>query len=409
MRGFGPDGVMRGFCVALVALSLVVATGCTSETSRADAGDKRTRSTSASPSPTPKPITVTVTPADKATGVATSGDIQVAATNGTVSQVAVTGADGKPVPGALAADGKAWTPAVQLAYGARYTVAVTAAADEGEPKVTTSTFTTMAKPSSSKIVGADLYFSDGDTVGVGMPLIVEFSKPIPPAARAAVERRLLVTTTPVVAGSWHWFGGSEVHYRGPNYWVPGTKITLRAAIGGLPMGNGKFGKRDRLARITVGSAVVSKINNQNHTMTVFRNGKVLRTIPVSLGKRSTPSSSGIHVVMEKRTEMVMDSSSYGLPITAPGGYRTKVYSAVRYTWGGEFTHGAPWSVGDQGRRNVSHGCVNMAPSNARWFHELSKKGDVIEIIGTGRKVQPGNGWTDWNIPWPQYVAGSALH
>ena len=168
------------------------------------------------------------------------------------------------------------------------------------------------------------------------------------------------------------------------------------------------GKRDRVANITVGSSVISKVNNAAHNMTVWKDGVLIRTMPVSLGKRSSPTSSGTHVVMEKKPEAWFDSTTFGLDKDAPGGYRKKVYWDVRFTWGGEFTHAAPWSVGDQGKQNVSHGCVNLSPSNARWFYELSKKGDVIEIVGTERKVKPGDGWTDWNLTWEQYVAGSAL-
>jgi lipoprotein-anchoring transpeptidase ErfK/SrfK len=393
----------------LAATSLLALTACNGAPSAnaADDGKKTSNSeTKATPTPTAPPLTVAVTPADKAAGVATSADVAVT-TTGTVEQVTLTAANGKPVPGALAADGKTWRPGVQLGYSATYQVAVKTKSGDDE-KTVNSSFTTMAKPSTGNITGADLYFADGDTVGVAMPLVVEFTRTIPVAQRAAVERRLLVTSTPVAEGSWHWFSGSEVHYRPKVYWQVGTKISVRAAIGGLPLGNGKFGKRDRVANLTVGSSVISKVNNAAHNMTVYKDGVLLRTMPVSLGKRSSPTSSGSHVVMEKRPEAWFDSTTFGLDKDAPGGYRTKVFWDVRFTWGGEFTHAAPWSVGDQGKRNVSHGCVNLSPSNARWFYDLSKKGDVIEVIGTERKVKPGDGWTDWNMTWPQYVAGSAL-
>jgi lipoprotein-anchoring transpeptidase ErfK/SrfK len=401
-----PAGSVGRLWLSLLAAT-VLASGCT--TARAVSEEKSpTAKPSQSASPSPQlPVSAAVTPADKATGVATGVDIGAAVTNGVVQSVELK-ANGKPVPGALLADGKTWRPGTQLAYSTTYSVAVTAGPAGGQTKTFTSAFTTMPKPSSRQIVGADLYFSDGDVVGTGMPLVVEFTKAIPAAFRAAVERRLSVSTTPAVVGSWYWHGGGSVHYRPEKYWAPGTKIALRVGIGGAPMGPGRFGKRDRIATITVGSSIYSRVDNAKKTMTVHKDGKLLRTMPVSLGRPKTPTASGIHVVMEKRPEMWMDSSTYGVPADAPGGYRQRVLNAVRYTWGGQFTHGAPWSVGDQGRRNVSHGCVNLSPSNARWFLELSKKGDVIEIVGTGSKVKPGDGWTDWNIPWAQYQAGSAL-
>jgi len=406
MRCFRSSGAIRWVCVAVAATSLLALSACDGAPS-ANASNKdgeKSSSPTASPTPPAPPLTLAVAPADKATKVLTSTDIAVT-TTGTVEQVTVTSADGKPVTGALAADGKTWRPGVQLAYSATYKLAVKAKSGD-EEKTVASSFTTMPRPGA--IVGADLYVSDGDTVGVGLPIVVEFSRTIPQAQRAAVERRLFVTSTPAVEGSWYWLGGNEVHFRPKAYWPVGTKISLRAAIGGLPMGGGKYGKRDRVANLTVGSSVITKVNNASHTATVFKDGALIRTMPVSLGKPTSPTSSGTHVVMEKRPEAWFDSTTFGLDKDAPGGYRQKVYWDVRTTWGGEFLHAAPWSVYAQGKRNVSHGCVNLSTANAKWFYGLSKKGDIVEIVGTERKVKPGDGWTVWNLTWEQILAGSAL-
>jgi lipoprotein-anchoring transpeptidase ErfK/SrfK len=386
----------------VAVLTLAATAGCrTSEEASANPAAPRA---SVAAENRAKPLKATITPSDKAKDVITATDITVRA-NGAIRELTVTNG-GKPVSGAFTEDGGVWRPAAQLDYSSTYVVKVVAATDGGQPTTLSSTFTTMPKP--SRISGASLYFADGDTVGIGMPLVVEFTYPVPPSARAAIEQRLMVTTAPHVEGVWHWFSGSEAHYRPEKYWAPGTKITLRAGVGGLPMGNGMYGKRDRIAHITVGRAMVSKVDANTHEMKVYQDGKLIRTMPASLGKRSTPTSSGIMVAMEKHDMVIMDSSTYGVPIDSPAGYRVKVYDAVRFTWGGEFTHGAPWSVGDQGRRNVSHGCVNLSPSNARWFTGLTLRGDVIEVDNTGRAVKPEDGWTDWNIPWQSYLTGSSL-
>jgi lipoprotein-anchoring transpeptidase ErfK/SrfK len=266
---------------------------------------------------------------------------------------------------------------------------------------------TMRRPAT--VTGADPYVFDGDTVGVGMPIVIEFSKDLPKSRRAAVERRLFVESTPAVQGSWYWWSDSEVHYRPKEYWTPGTKVSLRAAIGGLPMGNGNYGKRDRFVDFQIGDHVVTKVDGSSHVARVYRNGTLVRTMPASLGKGSTPTSSGTLVVMDKKAQMKFDSGTFGVPANTPGGYRQDVKWDVRFTWGGEFFHSAPWSVGDQGRRNVSHGCVNLSPSNAQWFFDLAKKGDVVQVVKTGRHVAPGDGWTDWNVPWSTFVKGSALY
>ncbi|SHN27459.1 L,D-transpeptidase [Cryptosporangium aurantiacum] len=357
-------------------------------------------------SPSAPPTTLALTaPANKATKVLTSS-VLTFATNGALETVTLTGTDGKPVPGNVATDRKSWVPARQLAYSTTYKVVATASQGSGNSKSVTSTFTTMAKPYS--ITGADLYVNDGDTVGVGLPIVVEFTNSIPKAQRAAVEKRLFVTSTPAVEGSWHWFAANEIHYRPRDYWPTGTKVSVRLAIGGLPMGNGNYGKRDRFATFTVGRAVTSKIVNKEKTMYVYRDGKLLRKFPISLGKRSTPTSSGRMVAMEKAYQKTFDSGTFGVPSDSPDGYRQVVYYDVRFTWGGEFVHAAPWSVGSQGRENVSHGCVNASTANASWFYELTLKGDPIEVVGTEVHVEKGNGWTDWELSWEEYKAGSAI-
>ncbi|MCW2611343.1 MAG: hypothetical protein JWM15_2589 [Cryptosporangiaceae bacterium] len=392
-------GPLRHATAACCLAGLFLLSACTGS---AEGGE-----TAPSPSVAPEaPATVSLRPAHGTTGVLTSTELAVA-TDGTLDGLRVVDAEGKTVPGAFRAGSRSWLPARQLDYSTRYTVTATATKGDAAPRTITSTFTTMSRP--GQLTGADPYVFDGDTVGVGMPVVIEFSKDIPKSRHAAVERRLFVKSTPAVTGSWYWWSDSEVHYRPKAYWKPGTEVTLRAAIGGLPMGYGNYGKRDRFVDFRIGDHVVTEVDASTHVARVYRNGALIRTMPASLGKASTPTSAGTMVVMDKKSEMTFDSGTFGVPANTPGGYRQKVKWDVRFTWGGEFFHSAPWSVGDQGYRNVSHGCVNLSPSNARWFFDLAKKGDVVRIVNTGRTVAPGNGWTDWNVPWNRYVEGSALH
>jgi hypothetical protein len=62
----------------------------------------------------------------------------------------------------------------------------------------------------------------------------------------------------------------------------------------------------------------------------------------------------------------------------------------------------------QGHYDVSHGCVNVAPKNAAWIYQNSHVGDPVSIVGTGRQVANGNGWTAWNSSWSDFAKGSAL-
>ena len=151
---------------------------------------------------------------------------------------------------------------------------------------------------------------------------------------------------------------------------------------------------------SIGDSHVSTIDAATYKMTVSTNGVVERTIPVSLGRPKYPTKSGVHVVMDKERTTIMDSASLGVPAGSADSYRTKVDWAVRISNSGEFVHAAPWSVKDQGRRHVSHGCVNVSVANATWFFNYSQLGDVVEVTGTPDQIEGTNGFGDWNVPYP---------
>jgi lipoprotein-anchoring transpeptidase ErfK/SrfK len=128
---------------------------------------------------------------------------------------------------------------------------------------------------------------------------------------------------------------------------------------------------------------------------------------MSAGSSDNPSYNGAHVVTELNRTRIMDSSTYGVPVDAPGGYRTPVEYAVRISDSGEFVHAAPWSVAQQGNSNVSHGCINLSTERAAWFFNFSQPGDVVEIKGSGAGTLRSDVY-DWTIPWAEWQAGSAL-
>ncbi|WP_203902967.1 Ig-like domain-containing protein [Virgisporangium aliadipatigenens] len=348
------------------------------------------------PSPSPVANVTVSAPADGATNVTTATELTLSKADPGVT-VAVAGPDGAAVPGALSADGATWVPGAQLKYATAYKVTVTTP-QKAEP-VTTS-FTTMAKPGKTTSVNTPL--ADGKTYGVALPIVLNFGSAVPQDQRANVEKRLRVTSEPAQLGTWHWFSGTEVHYRPKEYWQSGTKISVRAAIGGLPMGNNAYGSKDLTWNATIGDKIVMVTDDATHHMTVYQNDQEIRQIPISLGKASTPSSSGAMVVMEKNRQEIFKSTDPSDP------YEEEVEWTQRLTWGGEYLHSAPWSVGDQGKRNVSHGCTNMSESNATWLWNLTKIGDPVTVKGTPRELKWGNGWTDWNRSWEEYLKGSAL-
>ena len=342
---------------------------------------------------------LTITPAAGTGNVPISSEVGITLTAGQITDVSLTKAgSAEKIPGSMRDDGTAWIPAAPLAFNSTYNATVAGHSTDGSESVTTKTsFTTMAKP--GRETGVGLYPTSGETVGVAMPVALEFNPPVPDAARAQVQKRLFVTTNPPQPGAWHWASGSQLWYRAPNYWRPGTTITVRAALAGLPMGDNTFGDSDRSTKVTVGPKQLIEIENATKTMSLYANDQLVRRMPVSLGKESTPSSSGHMVVMSKQETALFD---------VPGEYRTTVDKAMRLTWGGEFIHAASWSVEDQGVRNVSHGCVNLSDENAAWLFGVAHLGDPVIMRNTETPLANGNGWTAWNMPWSEYIKGSAL-
>jgi len=387
--------------VLLAGALAVTATACTGDGGGQGGGPTWQGGGSAEDQQPKASVSIT-TPAADARDVPASTEIAFTSKNATKTTVEVKDASGNTVKGRLTDDGT-WLPDRQLAYGTTYTATVTATGDDGRPATATSTFTTMAKP--SKQVRVSSFLGDGQVVGVGMPLIVRFSRGIPKDYRDDVQRRMTVTSTPAQEGIWHWVSPTEVRYRPKTYWKANTRISYKIQTGGLPMGDGYYGRNDLTVDIKTGPALLMTVDNKTKTMTVTRDGKVIKTIPVSLGKKSTPSSSGTMVIIEKKAKTVFDTRDEPDPANR---YVVDIEYAQRLTWGGEYIHAAPWSVGDQGRRNVSHGCVNMSTENARWLFDQTRVGDPVVVRGTERKLQHGNGWTDWNLSWDEYVKGSAL-
>ncbi len=382
---------------------LLAAAGCTFPKADATASPADS-SESASSEAAPPPAVVSIDPPLNGSLFAPMTPVVISAGNGMLTSVVVTAADGVQVPGALSADGKVWQATELLRYDTTYSVAAAAANPAGVATTSSGSITTVA---ADDFVAADILpFGDMTSIGVGMPIVVKFDEDV--ENRAAVERRLTVIATPPVVGRWHWFSDHEVHYRPQEYWVPGTHVVFDVGIYGVNIGNDIYGRENRHMEFDIHDSLVAQVDNGDLNMRVYRNGVLEREIPVSMGKSGTLTPSGTMIVMGQDRVYTMDSSTYGVPVDDPDGYRLEVEYASRITFSGIFVHAAPWSVGDQGRRNVSHGCINVSTSNAAWFYENFGWGDIVQVTGTARTLEPTNGLGDWNIPWDQWILGSAL-
>lgn len=356
------------------------------------------------PSPTGPFVTFDVTPARAAIDVPVSAEVIVAVANGTLTTMTLADAAGKQITGNMRSDNSAWIPDQALEYATKYTLTLTASGVDGKPVTETAEFTTMAKP--KKWMATGLYTQSGNTYGVAMPIVMEFPGGVPQDARAAVQKRLFVTSDPPQLGAWHWASSTTLWYRPKEYWKTGTNVHFRSALGGLPIGDGRFGDKDRSAEFTIrGDRIEMVTDDSKHEMTVKKNGDVIKTLPVSLGKDSTPSSSGAMVIMQRFEKTIFDTTDEPDAVDL---YRIEVDHAQRITWGGQFLHAAPWSVDDQGKRNVSHGCTNLSPANAEWLFGLTRIGDPVTVRGTKRQLKHGDGWTMWNMSWDNFIKGSAV-
>jgi lipoprotein-anchoring transpeptidase ErfK/SrfK len=334
--------------------------------------------------------------------------LRIAATHGRLSAVAVTGSgDVGDLKGTISGDGGTWKTDDRLEPATTYAVEATVRGEDGEVVTRRSRFSTQDLSLAEQTYPSVAPLA-GETVGVGMPIIVNFDVPV--TDRASFEKHLSVTSTPAQTGGWHWLSDQVVHYRPKKYWRAGTEVSVDVDINSVPAGNGIYGQESRQVDFKIGDAHVYKVDMDTHQMQVLSNGKLLRTLPVTTGEEPKHTTrSGIKVIMEKYDAKRMNSETVGIPSDSADGYDIdNVQWAMRVTSSGEFIHAAPWSVGSQGSANVSHGCTGMSTADADWLYHMSVRGDVVEYVGTDLSIEPGNGWSDWNLSWSDYRKGSAL-
>jgi len=332
-------------------------------------------------------------------------DITATVAGGVMTGVTLTDAQGRTVPGALRPDGTGWVPASNLRFHEHYTATITATDANGASKTSTTAFTTMAKPA-GKPITTSIAVSNGATYGVAMPIVITFSSAIPQQYRADVERRLFVQSSPAQMGIWSWQkdlrGETEVMFRPQNYWKTGTSVSVASQLSGMAIGDRPL-SGDHTASFTIGKDQQYVANTKTHMLTITSDGTTIKKFPISSGKASTPSWSGKFVIMSRQYYTVFNT------IGIPGeNYITPVHYAERLTLSGTYFHAAPWSVYAQGHSNVSHGCINLAPKNAAWVYHNGQIGDPVAITGTPIHAAQGNGWTMWDMSWPDFVKGSAL-
>jgi len=225
--------------------------------------------------------------------------------------------------------------------------------------------------------------TNGSKVGAAKPIYINFARPI--ADRAMAEQAIHISSIPPVPGRFYWTSDTQVRWRPQDFWPAGTVVNIDAS--------------GTKSSFTVPEQLVATIDDATHQMQIVRNGKLEKTIPVSMGMaaggHTTPN--GTYYVLEKFPDIVMDSSTYGVPVNSAQCYKVHVQLAVRIDNSGNFVHSAPWSVGDQGVRNVSHGCINISPDNAKWFYDNFGSGDAIVVKNSKGIYNQPDGASDWQM------------
>ncbi|BBY10041.1 L,D-transpeptidase [Mycobacterium marseillense] len=367
----------------------------------------------------PGPAHVTFTPGPGAHDVDPVAPVMVKAEVGTLAGVDMVNEAGTSVQGVLTPDNLVWKPTVPLGYGRTYTLTVTSRGTNGVAAKQVSTFTTLRPSNQTKVsftTTAEAPLRDGGTYGVGTVIVAHFDEQI--ADRAAAERRLAVTTTPQVQGSWFWVDGQNAHWRPEHYYAPGTQVTAEAQIYGIALGDGLFGQDDTRVAFRIGDAHVSIADDATKQVSVFDNGALVRTMPTSMGMGGTEdvggrkislwTPPGVYTVLDKGNPVVMDSSTFGLPKNSRLGYRETINYATKISTDGIYLHELEATVWAQGHRDTSHGCLNLNADNAKWFYDFSVPGDVVEVRNSGGPPLALEQNGDWTLSWDQWREGSAL-
>ncbi|TVL88122.1 Ig-like domain-containing protein [Streptomyces sp. SAJ15] len=352
---------------------------------------------------------ITITPKTGTPNAGINKDAKVTVSDGKLTSVTMTDAAGTPVKGTISADGASWKPDAQLERATQYKIVAEAKDADGRKATGNSSFTTVA-PTNSFI--GTFTPEDGTTVGVGMPVSIRFDKAV--TNKKDVQSHITVTSSSGQKVVGHWFDGQRLDFRPQEYWKAGSTVTMKLKLDGVEASNGVTGVQDKTVTFKIGHSQVSTVDAKAHTMTVVRDGKTLKTIPISAGSAENPTYNGQMVISEKFKETRMNGDTVGFK----GEYDIDdVPHAMRLSTSGTFIHGNYWgSDSIFGSVNTSHGCIGLNDvkgagdpnQDGAWFFENSQVGDVVEVKNSpDATIKPDNGLNGWNMDWSEWVAGSA--
>ncbi|MFV0133977.1 L,D-transpeptidase [Streptomyces sp. HMX87] len=358
---------------------------------------------------------IKITPKDGSSNASINNSAAVTVSKGTLTEVKMTTTEGTEVSGEISADRTSWKPSGQLERATTYKVTATAKDSEGRAAHENASFTTVS-PANSFI--GTFTPDDGTTVGVGMPVSINFDKQI--TNKADVQKGITVSSSSGQEVACHWFNTQRMDCRPENYWQEGSTVTLKLALDGVEGAEGVYGVQQKTVTFKIGRNQVSYVDAKTKQMKVTQDGKTIKTIPISAGSPENKTYEGQMVISEKFKETRMNGATVGFTDDdGEGEYDIKdVPHAMRLSTSGTFIHGNYWGAKSIfGNANTSHGCVGLADvkgaddpnTPGAWFYDNSLIGDVVVVQNTGDKtIAPDNGLNGWNMDWAQWKAGSAI-
>jgi lipoprotein-anchoring transpeptidase ErfK/SrfK len=275
-------------------------------------------------------------------------------------------------------------------------VTVTAVGTDGKTTTATSTFKTE-HPAGTFTA---MTLMGHQTYGVGIPIMINFSQAVDPRFRADIEKAINIKSSKPVVGAWYWDGGQTLDFRTRNYWPQHTRVSFDAHFNGAQIAPGVFGVSNLSQSFTIGKSLIGVTSTRTHKTQIYWGHKLYATWTDSSGMPGDDTANGTYLTIEKANPTLM---------SGPGYKNVPVYWSVRFTWSGNYYHSAPWSLGEQGFSNVSHGCVNLSPQHAEWYYLRSNPGDPITITGSPVAGQWDDGYTEWFLNWKELLKGSATH
>ncbi len=406
--------VVVGLLCGVLASDVAGLPGCTDGCKTATA----TAAAPVKPAP-PKPPLLGVAPFNGAEDVNPLTKPVVDVVDGKITDVSLYDDWGNAVEGKVSKDGTSWEPTQRLNFARNYTLTVDSKSSAGVPLSRTSTFSTLVPNNYiHPYIEVQGGFAPNPEVryGVATIVIAHFDEAI--VDKQLAEKNMIVRTEPPVQGSWNWISDSVAHWRPEHYYAPGTRIDVDINTFGLKLGDGLYGQADAHATINIGASHLAVANDITKQISVFDNGRLVRTMPTSMGRGGTTlvagktfhwwTPSGVYTVLDKGEVVTMDSQTYGIPLGNADSYKRKIGWATRISTDGIYLHELNDTLWAQGNTNLSHGCLNLSTENAKWYFDFVQPGDPVEIRYTGGPPLTVAEGGSWSVPWSDWVKGSAF-